>query len=194
MSEEKEKNKNKNKGSIGIFVASFVVVAIIAFIIVILNYGSEKQSSVEYTDSNQKTLICDSGPNEEAFFTIDNASRVKHEIKVMFIDDKISKFFYMYDGKFKDETEAEYGSTDMHIKYDRYLGANKYDSSSKVSATFNHPGTGVRIDVYTGAEGINPATAAFFFLDKDNLNELMKKGGEELKSYYKKKGFDCKYE
>lgn len=193
MAEEKEKQKQKSN-SIWVFIATFVVVGLIALLITLLNYKSEKNTSVDFSTSEKGVLVCDAGPLEGSFFSVENASQVQHQVKVSFTDDQVTKFFYMYSGKLKDEDAAERGSTDMNIKYDKYLGVHKSKVADELSATFNHPETSVRIDIFTGAKGIDPTTATFFFLDSEKLNELMKKDGDGLKKYYEEKNFDCKYE
>ena len=82
----------------------------------------------------------------------------------------------------------------MNIKYDKYLGNHNYSSSKNVEETFSHDGSTVRINIYTGVEGINSDTASFFFLEKDKLNDLMRMNAEQLKEYYDKKGFVCEYQ
>ena len=189
-----DKKSNVFKDNIGWFITLLFIIVIVIFFVVLLSYEKTSNTTTTTTSSKQSTLTCSSGPSEDAFISLEGASQVKHELKVMFVDDSISKFFYMYTGKFKDEAEAEDYSTKIHADYDTYLAKNKYSSSYKVDATFNHPGTSVRVDMYTGADGINPDTATFFFLEKDKLDELMKMDGKELKKYYTDKKFKCDYE
>ena len=188
------KKNNVFKDNVGWFIALLFIIVLVIFFVVILSYEKTSNTTTTTTSSKRSTLICSSGPSEDAFISLEGASQVKHELKVMFVDDSISKFFYMYTGKFKDEAEAEDYSTKVHADYDTYLAKNKYSSSYKVDATFSHPGTSVRVDMYTGADGINPDTAIFFFLEKDKLDELMKMDGKELKKYYMDKKFKCDYE
>ena len=189
-----DKKSNVFKDNIGWFITLLFIIVIVIFFVVLLSYEKTSNTTTTTTSSKQSTLTCSSGPSEDAFISLEGASQVKHEIKVMLIDDSISKFFYMYTGKLKNEEEAEDSSTKIHADYDTYLAKNKYSSSYKVDATFNHPGTSVRVDMYTGVDGINTDTATFFFLEQDKLDELMKMDGKELKKYYTDKKFKCDYE
>lgn len=187
MSERKEGFKNK----IGFVIACSILILFVVFVIVILSYDKKTDVSTSTSSSETKTLVCNTGPVEKAFFTIDDASQVQHEVKIMFVDDKISKLFYTYDGKLRDGDAAEGAATDMHIKYDRYLSQRKLESSGNLQTTFSHPGTEVRIDIYTGPEGINGDTASFFFFDNEELDSMMKQNSDGLKKYYTENGFSC---
>ena len=184
--------KGRFKKELGFIIVCFVLILFVVFVIVILSYDKRTEVATTITSSETDTLLCNSGPIEDAFFSTGDASQVKHDIKIMFVEDKIAKLFYMYDGKFRDEEIAEKVSTSMHIDYDKYLSERKLESSRNLQSTFNHPGTEVRVDIYTGPEGINGDTASFFFLNKDDLDNLMKKDSESLKKYYTEKGFSCK--
>ena len=176
---------------IGRIFAVLVVFGILIFVIFILFHEKRSEITTTTNDIERSSINCSANTLEDAFFILNGASQVNHNVKVLFWGSDVYKFFYSYEGKMRNGDDAKKAATSMNIKYDTYLGNHNYSSSNKVEETFNYDGNTVRINVYTNADGINGDTATFFFLEKDKVDELMKMNAEQLKDYYSKKGFVC---
>ncbi len=177
----------------GILVSIIILIVLLILVFLIFFLGCEKrinENSSINTDV-QSALSCASGSTEEAFFSIDGASQVKHVVKILLINDSVSKVFYMYEGKLKDADSAKASVVSMDLKLGSYLHEKGHDSPRKIESTFNHIKNEVRIDLYADRDGLNKDTATLFFLGGEEIDKLLVAGHNELRDYYVGKGFIC---
>lgn len=184
---EHKSSLNKNIATI-IFVVFVTLLFILLFIL--LSRSVETRTSSDYPENKQEYLVCILGADDEAVFHTNDASRVKHEVKIIFDNNVIKTLFYEYEGSFSSNERADEAVLAMHIKYD--LDMQENEVSKQPFSRFWHSGSKGRIDLHADVAAINATSAKYFFIYDDMLENIYKTGRDELKKYYEGQKFVCK--
>ena len=179
-----------NPIAIGIILAVVAIVIIAILVFIPLN-GSEKHISVSKEEAKITALTCESHEHDNAFFTSDTANKIAHDIKVTFQGNNLSKVFYRYNGAYNSNDAAKKDEATLHAKYNIYMGENEISQES-LAPTYSTVNTKLDISLYMEEDKkLNPATAVFFFIDKEKLMDYKKFSVNEMKDYYENKNFVC---
>ncbi|MBP5647698.1 hypothetical protein J6X04_00165 [Candidatus Saccharibacteria bacterium] len=179
----------KNK-SVRFIVIALVLVAIAIFFWMLIN-GKETRISSEKENVPVSVLYCTSGNIEGAFFTSETVNTTKNEIKVMFEDDKLNNIFYAYNGTYRSTEVAREDETRLHAKYNLYMGDNNISQES-LSPAYSVVNSKLHLTLYVDDyDKINSVTSVFFFINEDKIEDYEKYSIDEMKTFYKNKGFKC---
>ena len=184
-----EEKKEKSNRTIAI-----PIILIIIFIIIILYFllsGRETHTTDGGDNSVTTALNCTAGSIDGSFFTSSTANSVENQVKITFKEDKPDKWFYSYDGTYRDYGIAEQDNAVLHAKYNKYLGGN--DINHEIfTPTFSTVKTKLRINLYAKESSmINRITAVLFFINGDNYEEILDYSRDQIADYYQKQGFSC---
>lgn len=183
--------ERKSSLSKNIALITFVILVVLLFILIfmLLNRSAETKISSDYPESKQVYLVCTRGANDEAVFYTNDASRVKHEVKIIFDSNVIKTLFYEYEGSFSSNERADEAVLAMHIKYDLDMQDNKVPKQPV--AKFWNSGSKGRVDLHADVVAINATSAKYFFINDDMLGNIHKIGRDEMKKYYEEQKFTC---
>lgn len=187
----KESDKKNRKNFVVDAIVVALIVALIAIVIIILTHKKETHSVAEYNEGEASTLVCTSHNNESSFFKSDIAMNVKHVVKAIYYDDKISKMSYEYEGKCRTDEEADKDSGDLHTRYNLYLGEHgvKHEILAPV---FQFANNYARIKLYLDDYGkMNPVISTIFYLDEEEIKTVGENDVNKAKKLYENKGFSC---
>ena len=179
----------KNKSVLFIVIALLLI--IVAVFLWILVNGKETRTSTKKSNETVSVLHCSARGIENAFFTSETANIVKNEIKNTFRGDKLDKMFYGYEGTYRSSDIAEKDETNLHSKYNLYMGENNVSQDS-LSPSYAVTNSKLHLTLYADNYGlINPVTAVFFFIDEDIINDFNNYSIDKMKTFYEKKSFEC---
>lgn len=183
--------EHKSSLSKNIAVVAFVVFVVLLFILLfmLLNHSVETKVSSDYPENKQEYLVCTRGANDEAVFHTNDASRVKHEVKIIFDNNVIKTLFYEYEGSFSSNERADEAVLAMHIKYD--LDMQENEVSKQPFSKFWNSGSKGRVDLHADVAAINATSAKYFFINDDMLEKIYKTGRDEMEKYYEGQKFAC---
>ena len=173
----------------------YIAIALVLFIIVIILIFLLKRSETRFSDDTAKdeisALDCKTGPIEDGFFVSETANSTSNELKITFKNQKMDKIYYSYYGVYRSEDVANADDTHLHAKYNIYMGENGVEQGS-LNPNYSVVKTKYHISLYVDDyDKINPVTAKFFFIDKEDIEEFNSYPIDTLKSYYEKKNFKC---
>ena len=189
----KESEKSKKKKIITDAVIVAAIVAIIATIIFLLTYKKETRITESYDDGDTSALVCTSQKNdsEDIFFYSETATSVRHTIKLVYSDNKISKMSYEYDGEYNSEEEAKKDSGHLHTIYNLYLG-DRGVNHEILSPVFQFTGNKALIRLYLDDYGkMNTPIGKVFYIGSGLVDTIGKNSPKETKKIYENKGFSC---
>ncbi len=184
MENEKKRNTLIMVGSLLILLCVLIVI----FLLIITN-GNETRTSAEVEEEKLKALICRSGGREDGFFHSKNANQITNEIKATFNGDSFEKLYYSYEGVYRSTEVAE--EETMHTEYNLYMGDNNMPLET-LSPTYSAANNRFHLTLYTDDKSdFNLVTAAFFYVDKEDVEKFKKFSLDEMKKYYETKDFSC---
>ena len=166
------------------------LIALAIFIAIFAN-GSETRTSESYENNSISAVHCTAKGIEDAFFYSDKVNTIKNEIKVTYNNDKIDKMYYSYNGTYRSSDVVHEDEVRLHAKYNTYMGENGQkieDLNPAYDETNNKLHIGLYADSY---DKINEATSVFFFINKDDINNVKKYSMDNMKKYYESKSFSC---
>lgn len=185
-----EYEKRKKRKKIFTCIVILLLVILIILILIWLLKGKETQISEDDEGSDWESLVCTTGENDEAYFKNSVANGEEHKIKLIFIDDKLSRIFYSYTGEYNSVRTAQTVIDSMHADYNIYMGDNKM-TLDLLSPTFSAIDKTVRIDLYGWVSDVNAVTAKLFFFDRENYEAVKNYSEDRLEAFYENKGFSC---
>ena len=193
----KEQDKKKRKKLIIEAIVFAIIVAIIAVVIVLLTYKKETRT-VESTEHGETSaLICTShdnthdDENDKTFFYSDTAINVKHTVKYVYVNDKVDKLSYEYEGDYSSEEEAEKDSGHLHTRYNLYLGERGVDHEM-LTPVFQNSGRKALIRLYLDDyRKMNAVIGRVFYIGNGMVDTIGKNSAKETKKIYENKGFSC---
>ena len=184
--------KEKDLSSKIVGIVTIILIVLIAIIIIILTNGHETHIWDDSEPKKVTALVCTAGNIDGALFTSDVANSMKNEVKITFSDDKLDKIFYSYNGVYRTNELAQQEETNLHIRYDTYMGRHEVLNSS-LSPSYSTVETKVQITLYADSlEKINSVTAPLFFINEEMFGSLGKDSREKIASAYEGQGFSCK--
>ena len=99
--------------------------------------------------------------------------------------------YYSYTGKYRSSDLVDKDEARMHAKYNTYMSKNGQDLED-LNPTYDEMKSELRIGLFADSVNkLNDATAVFFFINKEDINQFKKYSMEETAKYYKNKGFSC---
>lgn len=193
----KELDKKKRKKLIIEAIVFAIIVAIVAIIIVLLTYKKETHITEDIDHGNALALVCTSYDNtrddedNRPFFYSDSANSVKHLVKMVFSDDKISKLSYEFEGKYDSDEEAKLDNGEMHARYNTYLGEHNVEHEL-LTPIFQYTGKKGLIRLYLDDyKKMNTTIGKIFYIGTGMVDTIGKNSAKETKKIYENKGFSC---
>ncbi len=170
-----------------------VVGAIVVFLVVWLVYNmftpKVTNISTERRQTEYSAIKCTATAPEGALFKAQKgASTQTQTIKMTFQDNKVDKIAYEYEGEYSGEEAAEQASTNLHIAYNEYMGAD----AESLSPAFAAVKTTARVNLLVRREKLNSKNAKVFFLNTDEVADIGNYEPEKIEKIYEARGFSCK--
>ena len=206
--------QNSNKRNIWPLIAICIMIVVLALFIAVWLFGGNTtyiEGSGGAPEDKMATLNCeldgldvegedvdDEADNEsggesddkKAFFVSKSVQRYNHEIRVVFKNQRPDAWQYHYNGTYNSNDSAEAAEAALHADYNIYMGENDLEQSS-LNPVFSTIKSKVQISLYGDEKTITPATARFFFLESDELNNIFDSTIDDLKKDYEDDGFSC---
>lgn len=167
-----------------------VIVAVLIVLVWLFLRPKETYTSAPITASKMQALTCASTDMKEAFFGFDYAISNRHEIKVMFGEERANSISYNYYGSFESNDIAKTADSSMHGKYNKYLGERNLSQQS-LNPVFAVMDKDTKVSLYAKSNEITSMTAMFFFIDGDEFQRFGSRSIDEMKTMYENKGFAC---
>ncbi|MBR2994327.1 hypothetical protein IKF32_00180 [Candidatus Saccharibacteria bacterium] len=176
-------------------VVGFAIIAFILLVIAIIVWfflnGRETYISDETESDAYLGLDCTADNPTDGFFYSQVANSATNHIKVTFVNNKIYKMYYSYEGTYRSNDVALQEETNFHIKYDEHMGSYGLVNSI-LTPTYSTAKTKMQINLYAkNRDVINKGTAVFFFVDEDDVESFHDFSRDDLANYYSKKSFSC---
>ncbi len=179
----------KNIERILSFVASVIVLLIVALVIVFLFYGKTTEVLEPVRTDSSVYLSCQNGVAEEyPLLSAEDLRSVKFSCLIKFTDNRLENVFFEINGKFVDSNSAENLLNTLHANYDIYTGNHQVDRNSVVP-TYTHIDDVSKMTVFTESGAIDDRVAPIIMMELDKLDD----GSiEAITANYESKGFICK--
>lgn len=171
-------------------VALVIIAMIFVVVLCLLFTNQEIHISNIGTEHTFNALYCTSFHYKNAFFAIDNEVNSKHEIKLIYQNEKAYKMSLTYTSDFETESSANNASAILHAKYNHYMGQRNL-SPTILSPTFSVINNSLKINLFTDISNIDAITGSLFFLSPSEAIGISKRTPEEIQEFYAKKGFNC---
>ena len=184
-------DKGKNSRNILLTASILFVIAVVAGILALfLTNGKETHTVAEESKDGSGVLYCESRARDDAFFKSPGVINEKHELKIIFQNQKAGEMSYTYTGKFNSNEIAESNSSSLHAKYNLYMADIGLDHES-LSPTFSIIKSDVVANLYITQKIFSSGLAQFMFLTSEEYSKVNDYTMEEFANLYSKKGFSC---
>lgn len=183
----KEYRNNNIWIALGLFALLMIIGVVVMFFLINKN---ETRISEEYEIAKRITVQCESGAQEDAFFSDDREQDVKNIIKILFVNDRVERLFYDYEGRFDSEGVASTVNATMHGKYNKFMSGKGMNPDS-LKPTFQNSENKVQIILNADSNVVNNLTSSFFFLNEDDFQHIKSRQPDDYVKLYKGKGFSC---
>lgn len=189
---EKDKGKkHKRKMLIVEAVVVALIIGIVAFVVAVLSYDRKAWVTEEHEDFSLVTMVCSRHDDEHSFFENNNASDKEHQLKIVFKDDKIDKISYGFEGEYDSKESADHDDAVLHADYNIYM-SNHEISSELLTPIFRVSDNKLFISMYLeNYSSLNSVTGKIFYIGSGDIDKLAKNSVDDVKAYFKKKGFSC---
>lgn len=187
--------KNNEKNGLTMKVLCVALIAgVIIFIVWVLTYKKEEYRTTEIANGDYTTLKCDSTSPDSPFFVSQNVQRFTHEIKTLFVGERIKEMSYRYDGVYNSDETAEHAMAVLQKNYYEYMESFSLSPES-LNPVFSVNKSKSTISLYAEAKKLNAAVARLFFVQGEDFDVFNsdKNSPESLKKVYESKGFTCNF-
>lgn len=186
--------KEKTRRRLGTTAWVCVIVAIftltMAGIISMLN-GKETTTTTSGNNENLTAVVCSLENPEEAFFSSDQATATKHDVRFTFNGDNIDKVSYTLAASFPSEEAAKSVLSEWHADYNIYMGKVGLDIET-LNPNFTLLGSDVAVSLFANRDQFTSDTATFLFLNVNDFIKVRKYSAEAMQKFYETRNFSCK--
>ncbi len=185
-----KKKKQSIWGSVALFVVCLSVAALVLF--GLWSLFKTKETKIIETGGNTRTnaLVCDAKNPQDAFFVLEGARDVDHEIKVTYTSEYGEEISYTYDADFGSPEAVKDAEARVHADYNIFMGKNGSDFSDQ----FMTMGDELKISIYAKIENLGTETSRVFFVLPEEYASLDGYKVTDLAKFYQKKGFSCEFD
>ena len=185
---EKRKDKRDN---VTIAVCCTIFVALILFVFFLLTNKKETHLVGETKNSDLSAIVCTATNQDSAFFVSETATTQKHELKILFSDGSVNKLNYFFNGEYESGELAHQDHAVLIANYNNYMGDHEQDPNS-LAPVFKENGEKLNISLYLDdVKNLNFVNRKLFFVESGDVNKIQKYSVDEVKEYFRKKGFSC---
>ena len=189
----KESDKEKKRKHTIDTVIIVTIIIFIAIVIFLLTFRKETRIIENYESGNTSALVCTSKDNnsDTTFFYSDTAKSLEHKVKLVYLDNRISKMSYEYDGEYDGEEAAKKDSGHLHTRYNLYFGDHGVNHEI-LAPVFQFTGNRALIRLYLDDYSkMNPVIGKVFYIGEGIIDTVAKNSPNETKKIYENKGFSC---
>ena len=184
------KKSNIKAGALAICGAISVFI-ILALVFLFMN-GMETRTNEHIEQQAIAAISCSANGVENYFFDPNAANSIENVVKITFVNDKMDKMIFSYNGVYSSDSVAENDEANLHAKYNEYMGERSINPNI-LSPNFSRVKNNLQITLYIDdINNINNTTATFFFLDNDAVGNFKTYSIDQAKEFYEKKGFSCR--
>ncbi len=181
---------NKSNKILTLALIGMGLIALAIFIAIFAN-GSEIRTSEPQENNSISAVYCTAKGMEDRFYYSENVNTIENEIKITYDKNSIDKLYYSYDGVYRSYDVMKQDDGVFQAKYNNYMNENG-QKPEELSVAYDEMNTKLHIGIYAdNVSKLNEATAVFFFINKEDVNQFKKYSLEEVSKYYKNKGFSC---
>lgn len=186
------KSDGKKRRKLIIYAIMIALIAgVIALVIFLLTYKKETHIYESYENGAVSSLVCDTTETTDSAFFENHAENVKHEIKIVYNDDVISKMSYEFRGKYDSWKSADDDEGILHAKYNNYMGGHNL-KIGMLNPVFQNVDGELQIRLYLdNYKNMNSVIGKLFYIGDGSVGVISKNKVEETKKYYENKGFSC---
>jgi len=184
-------NRTDHKTIAVVFVIIAVCVAVVAFLLFVLN-GRETRNSDGDTNILIGVLTCDSSSPTDVFFKGSGEVSPNHKVKVTFRGGKYDIFDYTYSARYDGSDRVQSALSTLKAKYNKYMVSVGMHQDN-LSPTFSNMGSELIINLYIERKNLTQGTGKLVFLNEQNFVDIDRYSVEDFKRMYSSKGFACQY-
>lgn len=191
MTEEKQKKGNK---ILVVKALSFaLVIALIVWVIWLLNNQHEERTSVDAGQDDLSSLECTAKEvkkDDDFLFASESTDSYEFTMKAIFNTDKLDKLTYEFNGTYASDKLAENMEAKLRAKYYKYMEQNNL-GTEYLNPVLADTDDNLKISFYAERKKLTSAVAPVFMITRDEYAKTSNFSLENLKKLYEGKGFSC---
>ena len=185
-----KKKGQKSSKVWGAFALGLVLLCVAALVIIGLSQLFKSNETV--TSSGPQTIssnamVCEAAAPKDPFFTVEGATDVEHQIKVIYKNGVADKISYEYDAEMGTPEAAIEAEARTHADYNNFMGKR----ASDFSASFMPMDDEYKITITANMDDLGSSTARIFFISKEDFEGLKDFQIENLRKIMQTAGFHC---
>ena len=181
--------QEKRRLIMDIFIVVFILI-IVLIVIWILSSGRETVVTSTTETEKQEKIICKTDSDEASFFKSNLETSSEHEIRIVLINNKMSRLYTDYSFTFESNSIAENEAGVLHARHNEMLGKNNIPLDV-FSINFSINDNTVKIEMFGEPKNLNSVTSKLFFIDASEFDKVKSMSSASIKTLYESKAFSC---